>query len=67
MSVQEEEPLIVALQVAKLIGVPLNTIHQLVHARRIPHVRFGRRFVRFRVAEIHEWIERHRVAPGGRP
>ena len=50
-------------EASNLIGVPIGTLYAWVSQKRIPHVRLGRRLVRFREQEIHEWIERHRVAP----
>ncbi|MBN8609631.1 MAG: helix-turn-helix domain-containing protein [Deltaproteobacteria bacterium] len=59
----ENEPLVNAAAIAEMIGVPLGTIHQLVHKRRIPHIRLGRRFVRFSRADVRAWLEARRVAP----
>lgn len=52
-------------QVATRYGLKVGTLYALVHQRRIPHVRLGRRFVRFREAEIEGWITQNVVAGGG--
>lgn len=46
---------------ARMIGVPIGTLYGWVGRRQIPHVRLGPRLVRFRRAEIDEWIEKRRV------
>ena len=64
MDDEAQAGLVRAVVVAELLGVPVGTVHQLVHQRRIPHVRLGRRFIRFRRAEIETWLQQHAVAPG---
>lgn len=59
------EGLVTAAAVADLMGVPVGTIHQLVHQKRIPHIRLGRRFIRFRRSEVVAWLARHAVTPEG--
>lgn len=48
-------------QVSDHYGININTLHGLVRERRIPHKRFGKRFVRFVQAEIEAWIEQNSV------
>jgi len=48
-------------EAAKRLGLALGTLYALVHAGRIPHVRLGKRLVRFRPAEIERWLESHSV------
>lgn len=55
------EPLLTYRQAAALIGLPVNSLYQLVHHRRIPHVRLGRRFVRFKRSDLAAWIDDRRV------
>lgn len=43
-------------------GIKLNTVYSLVRERRIPHIRFGPRFIRFKKKEILEWINQHQVS-----
>lgn len=49
-------------QVANRYGFKLGTLYALVHDCRIPHVKFSLRFIRFRAAELEEWIAEHVVA-----
>jgi len=49
--------------VARLLGVPLGTVHGLVSQKRIPHVRLGPRFVRFDPIEIAQWLDARKVEP----
>lgn len=35
-----------------------NTAYSLARQRRIPHIRFGNRYLRFRRSEILKWISR---------
>lgn len=48
-------------QVSERFAPPVNTLYNMVAENRIPHVRFGSRFVRFSEAEIERWIQDHRV------
>ncbi len=50
-------------EVSDHTGISVDLLYQLVSQRRIPHVRFGPRFVRFRLDEVRQWIESHRVDP----
>ena len=50
-------------QVATQLGMPIGTVYALVKQQRIPHRRFGPRFVRFDRDEIQEWWASHAVAP----
>lgn len=45
----------------QITGINTNTLYALVHAKRIPHLRIGKRHVLFPVAELREWLEQHRV------
>ena len=42
-------------------GINQKTAYSLARTRRIPHIRFGKRFLRFRRSEIAKWIEQHQV------
>jgi excisionase family DNA binding protein len=55
------EPLLTYRQAADLLSMPLGTVHALVSQKRIPHLRFGRRFVRFSAAELRAWIRSQAV------
>jgi excisionase family DNA binding protein len=50
-------------QLCTRYGFRKGTIYSLVHENRIPHVRLGRRFVRFEAAAIEEWIKARSVQP----
>lgn len=46
-----------ARDVAELLGVKETWVRDAAREGRIPHVRIGR-YVRFRLADVQEWIER---------
>ena len=46
---------------AKQLGLPLGTLYAMVHQNRIPHIRLGRRLVRFDPRQLEEFIDAHRV------
>ena len=48
--------------VSKMINVSVGTLRWLVHDRRIPHLRFGPRTIRFERRAIERWIAERRVA-----
>ena len=50
-------------QAAVLMGVRIGTVYALVSQKRIPHVRFGRRFVRFSASELRAWVRSQTVPP----
>ncbi|TAK32604.1 MAG: DNA-binding protein [Myxococcaceae bacterium] len=50
-------------EAADLLGVQVSTLYSLVHAKRVPHVRIGPRFVRFSRQALRAWIGSHTVAP----
>jgi excisionase family DNA binding protein len=39
------------------LGIKVSTLYAWVHQKRIPHVRFSGRMVRFDRAEIETWLE----------
>lgn len=43
-------------EVSKRYGLKVGTLYALVHNHRIPHVRLGARFVRFRSDAIEQWL-----------
>ena len=51
---------------SRLLGLRIGTLYSMVSRREIPHVRLGRRIVRFDPNELTEWINARRVAPGVR-
>jgi excisionase family DNA binding protein len=48
-------------EISERVGIPLGTLYSLVAQAKIPHVRLGRRNVRFVVQEVDAWIDSHRV------
>ena len=58
-----EDEILTYSQAAALIGVRVGTIYALVSQKRIPHVRFGRRFVRFSTSELRAWVRSQTVQP----
>lgn len=56
-----EDDLLTYAEVRKLTGFKLGTLYSMVKRREIPHVRLGRRLVRFRRAEIDRWLKGHAV------
>ena len=53
--------LITYSQLEQHYGIKVATAVSLVREGRIPHVRFGQRFIRFDVEQIDQWIARHQV------
>jgi excisionase family DNA binding protein len=50
-------------QAAKVLNLKIGTLYALVSQSRVPHVRLGRRLVRFSRAELEKWLREHSVAP----
>jgi excisionase family DNA binding protein len=48
-------------QAAKLVNLKIGTLYALVSQKRVPHVRLGRRLVRFSRSELNAWLRRHAV------
>jgi excisionase family DNA binding protein len=48
-------------EVAARLGVPIGTVYAMVAQRRIPHVRLGKRLVRFRPEDVEEYVKSRRV------
>jgi excisionase family DNA binding protein len=47
-------------------GIKLGTAYSLVSQGRIPHIRLGKRFVRFSKKSILEWLKSHEVVANSR-
>lgn len=45
----------------RLTGLPIGTLYAMVAERRIPHVRLGRRLVRFERHALESWLAAHRI------
>lgn len=50
---------------AALLRLKVGTLYSLVHSKQIPHLRLGRRIVRFQLADLREWLAAHRVESCG--
>lgn len=50
-------------EAAAILGIPVGTAYALVHQRRVPHVRLGRRNVKFSRRALAHWIARCSVQP----
>ena len=50
-------------QAAALLGIKVGTLYALVHHKRIPHIRLGKRFVRFDKDRLRAWMREHYVEP----
>jgi excisionase family DNA binding protein len=57
------EPLLTIDEVCTLLKVEPQTIYQLTYRGRIPHFKIANR-LRFRLSEIIEWIDGHKVEKG---
>jgi excisionase family DNA binding protein len=55
------DPLLTIDEVCALLKLEPQTIYQLTYRGRIPHFKIANR-LRFRLSEIVEWIEKHKVA-----
>jgi excisionase family DNA binding protein len=57
------DPLLTIDEVCALLKLEPQTIYQLTYRGRIPHFKIANR-LRFKLSEIVEWIEKHKVAKG---
>ena len=48
-------------EAAELLGLAKGTVYAMVHQNRLPHIRLGRRLVRFDPVELRAFVEAHRV------
>lgn len=55
------EPLLDAREAAKLLHVPRSTLYELARSRGLPHVKIGRRGLRFTRADLAQWVEQNSV------
>ena len=51
-----DEKLLTYSEVAQKFGFKVGTLYALVSRKRIPHVRFSRKMVRFRPDELEQWV-----------
>ena len=50
------EPLLNAIEAARLLHVPRSTLYELVRSRHLPHVKVGRG-LRFTRTDLGAWVE----------
>jgi len=50
-------------QLGQMLNVPVGTLQFWVHKHQIPHVRLGKRTVRFDPAEVRDWVARRTHKP----
>ena len=50
------EPLLDSQEAAKLLHIPRSTLYELVRSRGLPHVRIGRRGLRFTRTDLARWV-----------
>jgi excisionase family DNA binding protein len=62
LEVPMEDKLLTYAEAAALLGVRIGTLYALVSQRRIPHLRLGRRLVRFSRVALTDWLESKSVA-----
>ena len=48
-------------QAAEILGLPVGTLYAMVAKRNIPHIRLGRRLVRFSREALERWVKEHAV------
>ena len=53
--------LITYREAAELRGIPRGTLYALVHHNRIPHIRLGRRLVRFSQEALERFVEERTI------
>ena len=54
-------PLLAYKDAAYELGLPIGTLYSLVSRRRIPHLRLGKRLVRFDKTQLAAWVAKHLV------
>jgi excisionase family DNA binding protein len=50
------EPLLDTRQAASLLNVPRSAVYELVRSRSLPHVRVGKRGLRFVRSDLAAWV-----------
>ena len=56
-----KEPLLDASEAASLLNVPRATLYELVRSRGLPHVRIGKRGMRFTRIDLARWISENSI------
>ena len=55
------QELITYEEAAEMLGLAKGTVYAMVHQNRLPHIRLGRRLVRFDPAALRAFVDAHRV------
>lgn len=58
---KEEDEFLTYDQASKLLNVSRSTLYGLVAKKRVPHIRVGRRFVRFNADALRKWFREKMV------
>ena len=48
-------------QAAEYIGLAEATVRRYVFLRLLPHIKLGRKLVRFKAEDLAQWIDQHAV------
>ncbi len=59
-----EDDLLTYLEASKFLSLKVGTLYALVSQKRVPHVRLGRRLVRFSRAALTMWVQERAFVPG---
>ncbi|MBO7072890.1 MAG: helix-turn-helix domain-containing protein [Acetobacter sp.] len=54
-TITKETDLLTMEQAADYLGYKKGYLYNLVHFKKIPHLKYGARFVRFRLEDLKEW------------
>ena len=47
-------------EVARLLRIPMSTLLKMTSARKIPHIKMGRKLL-FEKSEIVQWLRTHKI------
>lgn len=50
-------------EAASRLCVPVTTLRVMVNRKQIPHIRLGKRIVKFDPDELLSWVNARRIAP----
>jgi excisionase family DNA binding protein len=59
------DELLTYAQASSHLNLKINTLYGLVAQGRVPHVRLGRRLVRFYRRDLDAWLQEHAVPEKG--
>lgn len=57
----EESDYIRYAEAAKYLGIGVSTLYSMVHLRKVPHIRVGKRLVLFSRTALEQWVKSHSV------